>query len=178
MAILLTNGTYYISLNKNGGVIKVADINKAKDFVSVEKAIAQKNKTPGKCGGYYFINTDIQVDIPIEKKKTNRKSFSANDRLTVYRKTEGHCYLCGDFVDFDSFEIEHKVPISKGGTNDLSNLFCSCHTCNQIKHDIYPEDFMERISKIFMYQMKIKNGKSLKWKLLHRKLHRMIEFCQ
>ena len=36
MAILLTNGTYYISLNKNGGVIKVADINKAKDFVSVD----------------------------------------------------------------------------------------------------------------------------------------------
>lgn len=180
MATLLTNGTYYISLNKNGGVIKVTDINKAKDFVSVEKAIAQKNKAPGKCAGYYFINTDAQADIPVEKNKmtTKRKSFSANDRLEVYRKTEGHCYLCGDFVDFDSFEIEHKVPISKGGTNDLSNLFCSCHTCNLIKHDIYPEDFMERITKIFMYQMEIKNRKSLKWKFLHRKLKKMMEFTQ
>ena len=175
MAILLTNGTYYIALNKNKGVVKVTDIDKAKDFVSVEKAIEQKNKTPGKCAGYYFINTDIN-SIPVEKKNTTskRKSFSVNDRLEVYRKTEGHCYLCGDFVDFDSFEIEHKVPISKGGTNDLSNLFCSCHTCNLIKHDIYPEDFMERITKIFMYQMGIKYENSLKWKVLHKKLKKMM----
>lgn len=103
-----------------------------------------------------------------------RKTFTKEERIEIYRKTKGHCYLCGEFVDFDSYEIEHKVPLSEGGTNDLSNLFCSCHTCNLIKHDIYPEDFMEKISKIFMFQMRIKNRKCLKWKVLHKVLKEMI----
>ncbi|MBO5372098.1 MAG: HNH endonuclease [Lachnospiraceae bacterium] len=91
-----------------------------------------------------------------------------------YIKTKGCCYLSGEFVDFDKFEIEHKVPLSKGETNDFSNLYCACHIDNAIKHDIYPEDFMERISKIFMYQMGIRNGKGLKWKILHMVLKGMI----
>lgn len=113
----------------------------------------------------------------LEKVSANtpkRKSFTKEERIKIYRKTKGHCYLCGDFVDFDSYEIEHKVPLSKGGTNDLSNLFCSCHTCNLIKHDIYPQDFMEKISKIFMFQMRIKNKKCLKWKIIHSVLKEMI----
>lgn len=102
-----------------------------------------------------------------------RKKFSVKDRLDVYRKTEGHCYLCGEFVDFDSFEVEHHIPISKGGTNDLDSLYCSCKTCNAIKRDIYPKEFMENISQIFMYQMQKKYGDRLDWKVVHRLLAAM-----
>lgn len=148
MAIVLTNGKCFISHNETGAVIKVSDISQAQDFHSIERAIAQKNKAPGKCAGYYFIDTDIDAAAKDTKEKiaTNktdtvkrnnkRKIFSTRERLKIYRKTKGHCYFCGEFVDFDSFEIEHRIPISKGGTNDLSNLFCSCHCCNSIKHDI------------------------------------------
>ena len=181
MAIVLTNGEYYIAHNKYGGVIKVADISQAQDFHSMERAINQGNKTPGKCSGYYIFNTDtgerIELkDIPIPKKNSTvkRKSFSAKERLIIYRKTKGRCYLCGDFVDFNSFEVEHEVPLSKGGTNDLSNLFCSCHYCNTIKHDIYPQDFMKKIFQILMYQMQIQNGDSLKWKIIHKELLKMV----
>ena len=71
MSILLTNGTYYIAHSKKGAVVKVSDIKKAQDFYSVERAIAQKNKTPGKCASYYFIDTDKmeQETVPEEKKK-------------------------------------------------------------------------------------------------------------
>ena len=144
MSILLTNGTYYIAHSKKGAVVKVSDIKKAQDFYSVERAIAQKNKTPGKCASYYFIDTDKmeQETVPEEKKekpkrkKRKHKAFSMQKRLKIYRKTEGHCYLCGEFVDFNSFEVEHNIPVSKGGTNELDNLFCACHCCNAIKHDI------------------------------------------
>lgn len=184
MAILLTNGKYYIAHSKSGAVIKVGNIEQAQDFHSVERAIHQKNKAPGKCAGYYFIDTDIK-DVqetkedskPKEESKKStvkRKVFSARERLIIYRKTKGHCYLCGEFVDFDSFEVEHKVPLSKGGTNDLSNVFCSCHCCNTIKHDIYPEDFMERISKIYLYQMEKKYRGRIEWKIVHKMLNKMI----
>lgn len=177
MAILLTNGIYYITINKNGGILKVADIRKAKDFLTVEAAVDQKNRTPGKCRGYYHVDIDIDVSEAnkSECKLSKRKKFSSETREKVYKKTEGHCYLCGDFVDYNSFEIEHKVPLSKGGTNDFENLFCSCHTCNMIKQDIYPEDFMERITKIFMYQIKIRGKDSFKWRFLHKTLEKNIQ---
>ncbi|RKI35865.1 HNH endonuclease [bacterium D16-51] len=180
MAILLTNGTYYIAHSKRGAVIKVEDIGKAQDFYSLERAIAQKNKTPGKCAGYYYIDTDMADEAQGENKKkpkrkrTKHKAFSMQKRQDVYLKTEGHCYLCGEFVGFDSFEVEHKIPLSKGGTNELDNLFCACHCCNSIKHDIYPEDFLEKISQIFMHQMQTQNKDSLKWRIIHNELKKMI----
>ena len=184
MAILLTNGTHYIAHNKSGAIIKVTDIALAQDFRSVERAINQRNKAPGKCSGYYILNTDTgektdlkNIPIPEKKKKKStvkRKSFSPNERKLIYKKTNGHCYLCGEFVDFESFEVEHKVPLSKGGTNDLSNTFCACHCCNTIKHDIYPRDFMDKISQIFLYQMRIRNRNSLRWRIIHKELQKML----
>lgn len=157
MSIVLTNGKYYIAHDATGAVIKVTDIKQAQDFYSVERAIHQKNKAPGKCAGYYYIDTSIDDSITcaVENNTTKikRKNFSVNDRMKIYRKTEGHCYLCGEFVDFDSFEIEHRIPLGKGGTNDFSNTFCSCHICNTMKNSIYPEELMEKITKIFMYQV-------------------------
>ena len=181
MAIVLTNGTHYIAHNKSGAIIKVTDIEQAQDFYSVERAIYQRNKHPGKCAGYYFIDTDM-VDIIESNTMENteklphkrHKRFKGKMRRDIYEKTQGHCYLCGEFVDFDSFEIEHNIPRSKGGTNDLDNLFCSCHCCNTIKHYIYPKDFMEKISQIFIYQMQAQYGNSLRWKFVNRELSKMM----
>lgn len=183
MGIVLTNGKFYIAHKCTGGVIKVQFEEQAQDFHSLERAINQRNKTPGKCSGYYALNTDTgertdlkDIPIPEKKKKSvvKRKSFSPNERKIIYKKTKALCYLCGEFVDFDSFEVEHKVPLSKGGTNNLNNLFCSCHCCNSIEQDIYPKDFMEKISQIFMYQMRIRNRNSLKWKIINRELSKML----
>lgn len=162
MAIVLTNGIYYIAHDATGTVIKVSDISKAQDFHTVERAIRQKNKSPKKCAGYYWIDTTGAESDPLQKITTKRKSFSANDRIKIYRKTQGRCYLCGEFVDYDSFEIEHKIPLAKGGTNDFSNLFPACHCCNTIKHDIYPQELMEKIVKIFMYQVREKGSNKTK----------------
>ena len=176
MAILLTNGKYYIARSKSGALIKVPDITQARDFHSVEKAIHHKNKHPGKCSGYYYIDTNLNIieEKSLSKKNQKHKQFSKIMRLNIYEKTQGHCYLCGKFVEFNSFEVEHKTPLSKGGTNDLSNLYCSCHKCNKIKRNIYYEDFMERISQIFMYQMQLQNGDSLRWKIIHRELQKLV----
>ena len=175
MAILLTNGKFYIAHNRTGAVIKVADMEQAQDFYSVERAIAQKNKTPGKCAGYYFVDTDQEgVRCAREKStKTKRKIFSTQERISIYRKTQGHCYLCGEFVPFELFEVEHRIPLSKGGTNRMDNLFCSCHCCNAIKKDIYLDDFMWKISRIFMHQMETRYRGEEEWEVAHMLLDRM-----
>lgn len=177
MAIVLTNGEYYIAHGSTGAVVKVSDIKGAQDFRTVERAVRQKQKAPGKCAGFYCMDTDPEGAEPDAQEGTpaKRKKFSVKGRLAVYRKTEGHCYLCGEFVDFGSFGVGHHMPISKGGTNGLDNLYCACHCCNAIKRDIYPKEFMEKISQIFLYQMQKKYGGSLDWKVAYRLLEAMQE---
>lgn len=145
----------------------------------MERAIAQKNKCPGKCSGYYFIDTSI-VDViessekPESKRKIKHKQFSNRKRRSIYEKTEGHCYLCGELVRYNFFEVEHKKPLSKGGTDELDNLYCSCRKCNTIKRDICYEEFMEKISQIFMHQMKIQSRDNLRLKFIYRELSKMM----
>ena len=65
----------------------------------------------------YFHVYMIMSNGKLEKVSANtpkRKSFTKEERIKIYRKTKGRCYLCGEFVDFNSYEIEHKVPLSKG----------------------------------------------------------------
>lgn len=169
MAVYLTNGKYYIAHSKTGAVIKVTTIEEAQNFYSVERAIKQKEKASKKCSGYYYIKTELKEDS-----KTKRKKFSASDRIKIYRKTTGHCYLCGEFIDFDMFEIEHRIPLAKGGTNEINNLFCACHTCNTLKGSIAPADLMEKIKQIHLYQIKKENGNSLKWRMIYKALEEIL----
>lgn len=174
MSILLTNGKYYIAHSKTGAVIKVSDIEQAQDFHSVERAMLQKNKAPGKCAGYYTIDISLGEKRHKKEKKRKRKKFTKEERKIIYQKNDEICYLCGGNITLSSFEIEHRIPKSKGGTDDLNNLFPCCHCCNTIKHDIYPDDFEKKISQIFLYQMGKRHEDKLKWKIVHKMLNRMV----
>ncbi len=43
------------------------------------------------------------------------------------------CAYCDCLLDPDTAEVDHRVPISAGGTNDLENLEISCRECNRAK---------------------------------------------
>jgi hypothetical protein len=43
-----------------------------------------------------------------------------------------YCLASQDLFNFP-FEVEHIVPRSDGGSDDLSNLALACHSCNRIK---------------------------------------------
>lgn len=75
----------------------------------------QKEKTSVKCSGYYGVDTE-QEETKSEKVDATRikwKKFFCRQRIDIYQKTEGYGYVCWEFVDFDLFEIEHLVLISK-----------------------------------------------------------------
>lgn len=41
------------------------------------------------------------------------------------------------------YHIEHIVPLSRGGSNSISNIVLACPTCNLKKHDKLPHEFPE-----------------------------------
>lgn len=44
------------------------------------------------------------------------------------------CYLCIKPIEFGNDHVEHKMPVSRGGTNEYINLGIACSHCNRTKH--------------------------------------------
>lgn len=61
-----------------------------------------------------------------------------------YKSQKGCCWYCGKFVGL-MFDIDHRVPVSQGGSNDISNIVIACRECNQSKGDKLPHEWGERL---------------------------------
>ncbi len=50
----------------------------------------------------------------------------------LFKKHDGHvhCFVCGKHVKEKSATVEHVLPLSKGGTDDMDNLSISHNFCN------------------------------------------------
>ena len=86
----------------------------------------------------------------------------------------GRCALCGRKPTLEEATLDHIVPLFCGGADSVENLQICCEEDNLFKGSILPEDFFERITKIFMYQMERKNGKTLKFKAFQWILKEMV----
>lgn len=45
------------------------------------------------------------------------------------------CFYCGIVLHIDNSTIDHKIPRSKSGTNNIKNLVLACEKCNSEKGD-------------------------------------------
>ena len=78
------------------------------------------------------------------------------DRLRIiYDKTDGYCRYCDKKISWKNYgkyggkgawEIDHSIPISRGGTDHLNNLFPSCIDCNREKGSLTGTQFKNMIS--------------------------------
>ncbi|MCF2642228.1 HNH endonuclease [Roseburia hominis] len=191
MAIVITNGAYYIYLNQNGKHRKTNDICQALQFNSINEAIKYMNKAPAKTDGYYVYDTHTKHVLwkrlteeeqtamqELKERKANinrrndgkikRRTYSPDVKKLIYIKSDGRCALCGRKILLEDATLDHIVPLAKGGIDSVENLQLCCHADNIFKGAIKPEDFMERITEIFMYQMEKKSNNGLRWKLASR----------
>ena len=45
------------------------------------------------------------------------------------------CSICGDVFKPGDIQVDHIISLSKGGTNELTNLQIVCSICNRKKHN-------------------------------------------
>lgn len=57
--------------------------------------------------------------------------FSRADVLRMTEAQGGRCWYCLKKVE--KLEVEHRIPLSRGGSNDPSNLVMACGSCNKRK---------------------------------------------
>jgi len=65
-----------------------------------------------------------------------RKSLSKRLRFSIFTRDGYTCRYCGKQAGDVILHIDHIIPVSKGGTNDESNLITSCVDCNLGKSNI------------------------------------------
>lgn len=65
---------------------------------------------------------------------TNRKPIGNKLRFDIFKRDLFTCQYCGKTPPNIVLEIDHIMPVSKGGTNNINNLLTSCFNCNRGKN--------------------------------------------
>lgn len=87
-------------------------------------------------------STSIQVPATLRllkrvKCKQRRPRFR---KKVLFNRDNWTCQYCGTPVSYNSAEVEHILPSSRGGQSSWMNCVTSCHPCNKKKADRTPEE--------------------------------------
>jgi len=63
-------------------------------------------------------------------------------RQAILKRDDYTCYYCGQ----EANQVDHIIPIAKGGTHDEQNMVTSCYKCNASKADKPVQQWMEKQS--------------------------------
>lgn len=126
--------------------------------------LVEKVKTGGRVGGYRIPDANTltaeevenlislcmtRIDQFIEKRgdgiwSHRRKSagyISGTIRYEVLKRAKFRCELCGISANEKALEVDHIVPRSRGGRDDITNFQALCYSCNAMKRDRDDTDF-------------------------------------
>ncbi len=122
------------------------------------KAAAKKewsDKYMAKIDGIHIRNKAIVVEKIMKRAETLRSSLAARSKkynveckVTVEELRElilqaygSGCRYCDRQIILKNMVVDHKIPISKGGTSNIDNLQIICKTSNSMKGSLDEENF-------------------------------------
>ena len=138
------------------------------------------NKKPSKCKKRHNVRSKMSTFKRSTSTKNRKRSFGkVNNIEKEYGIKElleklgdnPRCYLTGDQINLEdsaSYNFDHIVPVSKGGTNDLSNLGICTKSANAAKNDLTEKQFVALCKKVLVtkgYYIKKINSKPKKKKV-------------
>jgi hypothetical protein len=73
---------------------------------------------------YNFVNSIRDITQKAQEKTEN---WSESRKKVVIQSQRNKCYDCG--LHMDSSFVTHKIPLHRGGNNDISNMKALCESC-------------------------------------------------
>ena len=75
----------------------------------------------------------IPIDYLKKENKNNRIALPKQLRYKILKRDRYTCQSCGARAPEVEVEVDHKIPVSRGGTDEESNLTTLCKGCNSGK---------------------------------------------
>ena len=79
--------------------------------------------------------------------KNAEGSYIGADLKAIFAAQKGKCAYCRCII-VAGYDIDHIVPLSRGGTNWPRNIQLTCESCNQKKHASDPVDFARKLGRL------------------------------
>lgn len=78
------------------------------------------------------------------RKLSNGGRYTAADIDLQLRSQRGLCWWCNAPL-IGGYHIDHRIPLSRGGSNNPENLCLTCPTCNLSKNNKLPHEWTDRL---------------------------------
>ena len=92
---------------------------------------------------WFTARTDIPVRTDIDKPIPYRQN-----KHLLFGQQEGRCGGCGSDFPYKLFEVDHVIPQSAGGQDNVENLQVLCAHCNRVKGDRPQEYLVNRLKEL------------------------------
>ena len=89
---------------------------------------------------YYTEEFKLQRKISDHKRRLSPVLFTKEELKNLIKQSR-YCYYCREELN-GKFEIDHKIPLCRGGINHISNIVVSCVGCNRSKGKMTVEEFL------------------------------------
>jgi 5-methylcytosine-specific restriction endonuclease McrA len=76
-----------------------------------------------------------------------RQELTFREKERVKMAGKYTCKYCGTRNRL-ILTVEHKVPLSRGGTDEETNLCCSCVICNKLKGPLTEDEFISYLAAL------------------------------
>jgi len=132
-----------LNLNKDMYyVIKMSDEDRIKRLEYQRKAREKSKIQP-----YFYLKQNIKQ---FQKKSKITDNFSLQDVLNKFGPSP-KCALSGEEIDYNNtktYNLDHIIPFSRGGTGNLDNLQLVTPRINLMKSNLSNEEFINLCKKI------------------------------
>jgi len=76
------------------------------------------------------------------QKRASQGAYTPQQLQEQMHRQKSKCYYCKMKLGM-IYHADHVVPLSRGGSNDISNIVIACPTCNMRKHARLPHEWPE-----------------------------------
>ena len=84
---------------------------------------------------------------------TKRRSYPARTKQILFERQDLQCVICGKRRIIKNFQVDHIVPVVRGGPDEFSNFQLLCPPCNQRKGIHTNQEFYERYKRVVSRNM-------------------------